>query len=297
MIDELFMPHVPAVELLEDDTAETDYTFASGRLRVAKLSMGLKNILIWNVRGLNARSHRDALKELVVAEKPSLVCLEETKMHVISDFDVMQILGARFDYAYLLADQTRRGILVAWLPSIWSISNVSCRNRSLLAKVRQLSSGAAWSLSVVYGPAREEEKTTFIQELNELSHNYVGPWLIAGDFNLIYWAEDKSNDRLNKRRMRQFRQFLSHSTLKELHLEGRLFTWSNERVHPTLECIDRSFHTTKLERLYPQCDMHSLASGCSDHAPSCSTLMLPLFFVKGFSSEVSRLAKLPFQGC
>jgi hypothetical protein len=107
MIDELFVPHVPAVELPEDDTAETAYAFASGRLRVAKLSMGLENILIWNVRGLNARSHRDALKELVVAEKPSLVCLEETKMHVISDFDVMQILDARFDYAYLLADQTR----------------------------------------------------------------------------------------------------------------------------------------------------------------------------------------------
>jgi exonuclease III len=168
--------------------------------------MGSKNLLIWNIRGLNARSHQDTMKQLVVAEKPSLVCLQETKLHVISDFDIMQILDVRFDYAYLPADQTRGGILVAWLPGVWSISNVSCRNCSISAKVRQLSSGVVWSLSVVYGPARGEEKTAFLQELHELSLAYVGPWLITGDFNLIYRVEDKSNDLLNMHRMLQYEQ-------------------------------------------------------------------------------------------
>jgi hypothetical protein len=37
--------------------------------------MGNKNILVWNVQGLNARSHRAAVQELVEAEKSSLVCL------------------------------------------------------------------------------------------------------------------------------------------------------------------------------------------------------------------------------
>jgi hypothetical protein len=36
--------------------------------------MGSKNILIWNVRGLNVRSHQDAVRELVGAERPSIVC-------------------------------------------------------------------------------------------------------------------------------------------------------------------------------------------------------------------------------
>jgi hypothetical protein len=48
--------------------------------------------------------------------------------------------------------------------------------------------------------------------------------------------------------MGQFRRFLSVSALKELHLSGRLYTWSNECAHPTLERID-------------------WASSCSDHAP------------------------------
>lgn len=57
-------------------------------------AMNCENMLVWNVRGLNSRAHRDAVRELVIVERPSLVCLQETKMHVISDFDVMQVLGA-----------------------------------------------------------------------------------------------------------------------------------------------------------------------------------------------------------
>jgi exonuclease III len=56
------------------------------------------------VIGLNARLHRDAVKQLVLSEKPSLVSLQETKLHVIGDFDVMQILGPGFDYVYLTTD-------------------------------------------------------------------------------------------------------------------------------------------------------------------------------------------------
>jgi hypothetical protein len=34
--------------------------------------------------------------------------------------------------------------------------------------------------------------------------------------------------------MGQFRRFLNKAALKEVHLNRRLYTWSNEREHPTL---------------------------------------------------------------
>jgi hypothetical protein len=40
--------------------------------------------------------------------------------------------------------------------------------------------------------------------------------------------------------MGHFRCFLNDASLKELHLEGRFFTWSNEKAHLTLERIDRA---------------------------------------------------------
>jgi hypothetical protein len=53
------------------------------------IPMESENIIIWNVRGLNARSHRDAVCELVRAERPSIVYLQETKLSVISDYDLI----------------------------------------------------------------------------------------------------------------------------------------------------------------------------------------------------------------
>jgi exonuclease III len=80
--------------------------------------MASESVLVWNVCGLNAQLHKDAVRELVAAEKPSIVCLEETKIHVILVFDLMQIVGAGFDYFFLPVVQTRGGILVAWKSDI-----------------------------------------------------------------------------------------------------------------------------------------------------------------------------------
>jgi exonuclease III len=65
--------------------------------------MGLESGLIWNIHTLNMVSHRDAICALVSAELPSLVCLQETKKVVITDFDVMQLLSIGFDDVYLPA--------------------------------------------------------------------------------------------------------------------------------------------------------------------------------------------------
>jgi hypothetical protein len=52
--------------------------------------------------------------------------------------------------------------------------------------------------------------------------------------------------------MGRFRWLLNDLELSELHLSGRLFTWSNERLHPTLEHIDRMFVSEGWESLYPR---------------------------------------------
>lgn len=55
--------------------------------------------------------------------------------------------------------------------------------------------------------------------------------------------------------------------LAELHLNGRLFTWSNERLHPTLERIDRAFAVTDWIHEFPNHHLSCLSTDCSDHAP------------------------------
>jgi exonuclease III len=86
--------------------------------------MASDNILVWDVRGLNTRLHCDVVRSLVGTEHPSLIYLQETKLSVISDFDIMQILGAGYDYVFIPASHTRGGILVAWCSTSWTVSSV-----------------------------------------------------------------------------------------------------------------------------------------------------------------------------
>jgi exonuclease III len=227
--------------------------------------MSSGSILVWNVCGLNARARRDIVRELVASEHPSIVCLQETKLHVISPFDLMQIVGPGFEYFYLPAEGTRGGILLAWRASVWSVSSTSLQVYSISALFKPAAGGSPWWMTAVYGPCSDGGKVGFLAELHNLRAIRSGPWLLCGDFNMVYRAKDKNNGRVNRRLMGQFRSFLNAAALKELHLNGRLFTWSNERTHPTLERIDRAFISNEWEDLFPANELHSLSSLCSDH--------------------------------
>jgi hypothetical protein len=64
--------------------------------------------------------------------------------------------------------------------------------------VKQASRGPDWWLSMVYDPASDEDKPTFLDELHNLSQVRHGPWLLCSDFNMIYHMQDKNNDRLDE---------------------------------------------------------------------------------------------------
>jgi hypothetical protein len=60
-----------------------------------------------------------------------------------------------------------------------------------------------------------------------------------GVFHLIVDVADKNNANLNRRMMGKFRKLLAEVELKELYLNRRRYTWSNERERATLERLDR----------------------------------------------------------
>jgi hypothetical protein len=147
------------------------------------------------------------------------------------------------------------------------------------------SGGPECWLFVVYSLVVDGDRPTFLEELRNLSQSRKGPWMVCGDFNMIYCEQDKNNDRLDRRRMGQFRRFLNTAALKELHLEGRFFTWSNECAHPTLEKIDIFFVSVEWEGLFLNHDLQALLSMGSDHTP----LLL--------RTDINRRAKQRFMFC
>lgn len=231
------------------------------------LSMNSENMLVWNVRGLNARARRNVVHELVAQERVSLLTILETKLDVCNDAVIHDLLGSGFDYLALPATHTAGGVLLAWRRDRWVVTNPQIKEFSITAQIRQTHGGDLWWSTGVYGPQTQGDKARFLQELREVRAGCAGPWLIGGDFNLIYQVANKNNGRINLRSMNMFRRLLDDLELQELHLQGRLYTWSNERDDPTLERIDRVFATEEWLDLFPDHNLRALASECSDHAP------------------------------
>uniref|UniRef100_A0A453JFV8 Endonuclease/exonuclease/phosphatase domain-containing protein n=1 Tax=Aegilops tauschii subsp. strangulata TaxID=200361 RepID=A0A453JFV8_AEGTS len=173
---------------------------------------------------------------------------------------VLDTLGSEFDdYTYLPAQGTRGGILLAWKSNTVTITDPLLTMNALAAKVTT-ATGAPWWLSVVYGPQEDADKIAFMQELRDMRVSCPGPWMVCGDFNLILHDEDKSRGNLNCRMMGRFRRLTIDLMLKEVYLNGRRFTWSNEQSPPTLVHLDRVLCTSDWEDAHADCHLRCLAS-------------------------------------
>lgn len=103
----------------------------------------------------------------------------------------------------LPAEGLSGGIMVSWCHDVWSVSKQVCRRFSLMICLENaLSNAGQWSLVAVYGPVNHLLNVEFLDELRMARADCTGPLILCGDFNMIYQAADKNNDRLNLRSMR-----------------------------------------------------------------------------------------------
>jgi exonuclease III len=167
-----------------------------------------------------------------------MVCLQETKMQYIARSTLVSVLGSEFtEYVFLPSDGASGGILVAWKNHLRYTDASRVDNHSVSIQFHK-QEGGTWWLTCVYGPQGDEEKISFLQELRNVREGCNGPWVVAGDFNLIYKTSNKNNNNFNRAMMGCFRSFINDLALKEVPLHGRRFTWSNQQVEPILVRLD-----------------------------------------------------------
>ncbi|XBI50136.1 hypothetical protein VPH35_113590 [Triticum aestivum] len=91
--------------------------------------------------------------------------------------------------------------------------------------------------------------------------------ILAGDFNLIARAADKSNPNINRRLLAAFRAFINELQLKDLYLHDRRYTWSNGQQNATMVKLDRVLFNEEGNAMMPSCLLQALSSDMSHHCP------------------------------
>ncbi|BFG19399.1 hypothetical protein CerSpe_056730 [Prunus speciosa] len=99
--------------------------------------------------------------------------------------------------------------------------------------------GTEWWLSRIYGPCRQRERNRFWEELADL-YGYCGDmWCLGGDFNVVRFSVEKSNEGRVTKSMRDFNDFIQDTNLRDPNLLNASFTWSNLRENAVCRRLDR----------------------------------------------------------
>ena len=154
-----------------------------------------------------------------------------------------------------------------WDDHLVEMSNITASTFCLSAMVRIRESEVQYKLTTVYGPTASSRKDAFFAELISQKPPNGMSWLVAGDFNQIYHARDKNKRHVNRSRINRFRTTLQSCDLKEIHLQNRRFTWSNERENPTMCKLDSFFCNAGWDTYFNTHLLHALSSSLSDHCP------------------------------
>lgn len=103
------------------------------------------------------------------------------------------------------------------------------RTFSISCVIKCLANGFCCRINTVYGPANDDKKNNFIEELFAICTDWDGPSLTGGDFNLIRKQSDKSNGIVDLAWCDKFNNWVDECNLIELQLMGRRFTWTNNQ--------------------------------------------------------------------
>jgi exonuclease III len=216
-----------------------------------------------------------------------MVCLQETKIANWTQLLYLETLGADLaqNVIFLPSTGASGGILIAASARFFRLHSLHTTANTISATVTMMADNTEWSITGVYGPQADNEKILFMQEITDLKQHMLPAWLLLGDFNLIYRAQDKNNGCINLTMLNRFKSTIDNLAVAQIELRGKKYTWSNEQQLPTMTKIDHLFATNEWLDIFPRTDLQALASLGSDHCPLMLQGDVVRDFYRGFRFE------------
>ena len=123
-------------------------------------------ILSWNVRGLNESNKRLRIRALLRQWKADVICLQETKLKIISRRIIRSIWSCQYvGWIYLPSKGASGCILVMWDKRVVECTDEFMGEYVVGCSFKNLEDGFVWAFAGVYGPNLDRERKRMWDEL------------------------------------------------------------------------------------------------------------------------------------
>ena len=215
------------------------------------------NILVWNVRGISRKDSQRYLHKLCVDNHIRLLVLIELMT------DASQLLSI----CRMLHFSKGCSVLEGTMWVLWQDELVAQLREvgDQLANMEISWGGFTFLFSAVYAKCTRVGRRELWKAMESIHGINEGPWMVAGDFNVILNAQERSvGAPPNLRNMEEFNDAIFNCGLAEVDFDGSAITWTNGVLWQRL---DRALSNAAWSELFSTTTVSHLMPGRSDHAP------------------------------
>ncbi|XP_058746996.1 uncharacterized protein LOC131619982 [Vicia villosa] len=228
-------------------------------------------IVTWNCRGAASKDFFRFSKYYTDIYKPEILVIMETRCNPKKLHGALKKLG--FQY-FLHVDNVgfSGGILVASKEENIKVSLISSGDQYIHLQAHN-KNGQEWVFIVVYASPNEGKRKILWENLKNIANaNNNNPWLVAGDFNDIAFANEKKGGGLaSAKKCGIFRDNMDMCNLSDLGANGPRFTWRGPIYHGgqrIYERLDRAIGNEEWRLMFADVQVKVLTRvSFSDHHP------------------------------
>ncbi|XP_062114106.1 uncharacterized protein LOC133825135 [Humulus lupulus] len=189
--------------------------------------MDNNNTLSWNVRGLNSKNKQQVILDVCGNNKVGIGALIETKLKGDRIRDLMN--SSFVGWKFYSSSVVEGCILLIWKAHMMKIEVIQETSQLLHCRVSLVGVNLTYFLSVVYGSNQLETRKSLWSNLANVQRP-VTPWLIMGDFNAVFYVDDRLGGRsISVKEMEDARHWLALGEATEMKTLGPKYTWTNKQ--------------------------------------------------------------------
>jgi exonuclease III len=158
-------------------------------------------IISWNIRGLGGLEKRKEVRKLVGDLRPSILCLQETKLQTCDNSLCLSLWGnSPHAFSFRPSAGASGGILTLWDSSEVEVWTSESRDHVLWCHGRFITSGEEFHVVNVYAPCEEGAKQRLWVSLSTRLQSLGGSRVcVCGDFNDVKHVDERRSSRVGSR--------------------------------------------------------------------------------------------------